>query len=54
VALADGRYEIAGGDQGARRMWTSFVLTHAASGWQIAAIRNMLPAPLAQPASPPR
>jgi uncharacterized protein (TIGR02246 family) len=52
VALADGRYEIAGGELGGRRMWTSFLLTRAASGWRIAAIRNMLPAPAAQPASP--
>lgn len=39
VALADGRYEI-----GDRKMWTSFVMTHSADGWRIAAIRNMLPA----------
>ena len=45
VALADGRYEISGmaGGEG-RRMWTSLVLTRGASGWRIAAIRNMLPA----------
>jgi uncharacterized protein (TIGR02246 family) len=45
VGLADGRYEIsgmAGGDS--RKMWTSLVLTRGTSGWQIAAIRNMLPA----------
>ena len=39
VAIADGRYEL-----GARKMWTSFVLTKTSSGWKIAAIRNMLPA----------
>jgi uncharacterized protein (TIGR02246 family) len=39
VAIADGRYEL-----GARKMWTSFVLSKTASGWKIAAIRNMLPA----------
>jgi uncharacterized protein (TIGR02246 family) len=45
VAIADGRYEIAGG-QGAepRRMWTSFLMVRSGSTWRIAAIRNMLPA----------
>lgn len=49
VALADGRYEI-GGVAGSetRRMWTSLVLTRGASGWRIAAIRNMLPVAAAQ------
>lgn len=50
VAIADGRYEIAGGPDGARKMWTSFLLARAAGGWRIAAIRNMLPAPPAAPA----
>ena len=46
VAIADGRYEIAGGDAAAtRRMWTSFVMVRAGDGWKIASIRNMLPAP---------
>ncbi len=46
VALADGRYEIAGtGGSQARRMWTTLVLSRTPSGWRIAAIRNMLPAP---------
>ena len=46
VALADGRYEIAGGAGGeSRKMWTAFVLTRGSDGWRIAAIRNMLPAP---------
>ena len=44
VALADGRYEIAGRG-GDRRMWASLTLTRGAAGWRIAAIRNMLPAP---------
>jgi uncharacterized protein (TIGR02246 family) len=49
VAVADGRYEIAGtGGADARRMWTCFVLRRTAGGWRIAAIRNMLPAPAAQ------
>jgi uncharacterized protein (TIGR02246 family) len=48
VALADGRYEIAGGQEGVRRMWTSFLLTRGADGWRIAAIRNMLPAAAAR------
>jgi uncharacterized protein (TIGR02246 family) len=46
VAIADGRYDIAAGDQGAaRRMWTSFVMIKEGTAWKIAAIRNMLPAP---------
>jgi uncharacterized protein (TIGR02246 family) len=45
MAIADGRYEIAGG-QGTspRKMWTTLILTRAPEGWRIAAIRNMLPA----------
>lgn len=47
VAIADGPYEIAGAAGGEdRKMWTSFVLTRGGGGWRIAAIRNMLPAPL--------
>jgi uncharacterized protein (TIGR02246 family) len=45
VAIADGRYELAGGDEGTRKMWTSFVFVRSAGQWRIAAIRNMLPAP---------
>jgi uncharacterized protein (TIGR02246 family) len=46
VALADGRYEIAGTPVSpARRMWTTFILSRTPQGWRIAAIRNMLPAP---------
>jgi uncharacterized protein (TIGR02246 family) len=46
VALADGRYEIAGtGGSQTRRMWTTLLMRRTASGWRIAAIRNMLPAP---------
>lgn len=46
VAIADGRYELAGPAGGnTRKMWTSFVLTRGSDGWRIAAIRNMLPAP---------
>jgi uncharacterized protein (TIGR02246 family) len=49
VAIADGPYEIAGGQDGdTRRMWTSFVIVRSGDAWQIAAIRNMLPA---QPAA---
>lgn len=45
VALADGRYEIAGAAGGqSRSMWTTFVLKREPQGWRIAAIRNMLPA----------
>jgi uncharacterized protein (TIGR02246 family) len=44
VAIADGRYEIAGAQPGGvRRMWTSFVMVRAGGAWRIAAIRNMLP-----------
>jgi uncharacterized protein (TIGR02246 family) len=42
VALADGRYEIAGPET--RKMWTTLLLTRGSDGWRIAAIRNMLPA----------
>ena len=44
VALADGRYTIAGA-AGAppRNMRTTFVVTRAAGAWRIAAIRNMAP-----------
>jgi len=46
VAIADGRYTIAGLAGGAsREMWTTLVMTRASDGWRIAAIRNMLPAP---------
>jgi uncharacterized protein (TIGR02246 family) len=45
VAIADGRYELAGLAGGAtRRMWTTLVLKRTEQGWRIAAIRNMLPA----------
>jgi uncharacterized protein (TIGR02246 family) len=46
VAIADGRYELmdAAGNP-TRKMWASIVLTRDRAGWQIAAIRNMLPAP---------
>ncbi|MCL4796774.1 MAG: SgcJ/EcaC family oxidoreductase [Bryobacteraceae bacterium] len=43
VAIADGRYEIAAAET--RRMWSTFILHKTPSGWRIAAIRNMLPAP---------
>jgi len=46
VAIADGRYELTGQAGGQdRRVWSTFVMTRAAAGWRIAAIRNMLPAP---------
>ena len=45
VAIADGRYEITGmADGGSRKMWASLTLARGPGGWQIAAIRNMLPA----------
>jgi uncharacterized protein (TIGR02246 family) len=46
VAIADGRYTIAGrAGAASREMWTTLIMTRAAEGWRIAAIRNMLPAP---------
>jgi uncharacterized protein (TIGR02246 family) len=49
VAIADGRYEIAGAREGGvRKMWTSFVMIRDGGAWRIAAIRNMLPAPPAR------
>jgi uncharacterized protein (TIGR02246 family) len=49
MAIADGRYELAGTDEGTRKMWTSFVFVRTGGQWRIAAIRNMLPAPPAAP-----
>jgi uncharacterized protein (TIGR02246 family) len=46
VAIANGRYEIAGAQAGqTRRMWTTFVVARNKGEWRIEAIRNMLPAP---------
>ena len=45
VAIADGRYQIAGEGAAPRRMWTTFVMHRRRNGWRIAAIRNMLAAP---------
>jgi uncharacterized protein (TIGR02246 family) len=42
VAIADGRYELAGAVE-TRKMWTSLVLKKEGGAWKIAAIRNMLP-----------
>lgn len=45
VAIADGRYDIAGtGDAETRRMWTTFIASRSNGSWRIQAIRNMLPA----------
>ena len=44
LAIADGRYEIAGGGAEGRKMWATLVVRHTPQGWKIAAIRNMLPA----------
>jgi uncharacterized protein (TIGR02246 family) len=44
VAIADGRYEIAGAAGAeSRKMWTTLMITRGQDGWRIAAIRNMLP-----------
>ena len=46
IAIADGRYEIAGtGGRPDRHMWTTLLMKRTPAGWRIAAIRNMLPAP---------
>jgi uncharacterized protein (TIGR02246 family) len=45
VALADGRYELAGANGQTRKMWTTILLRRDPDGWHITAIRNMLPAP---------
>ena len=45
VAIADGRYDLSALSGGtARHMWTTLILVKGSAGWQIAAIRNMLPA----------
>ena len=45
VAIADGEYVIgATANAAARNMWTSFTIVRRDGRWQIAAIRNMLPA----------
>jgi hypothetical protein len=44
VAVADGRYEIAGPEgTPPRRMWTTFVMARQGGAWRISAIRNMRP-----------
>jgi uncharacterized protein (TIGR02246 family) len=43
VAIANARYELAGATE-TRHMWSTFVAVRGSGGWQIAAIRNMLPA----------
>ena len=45
LAIADGRYEIAGAGAEPRRMWTTFVVVRQNGVWRISGIRNMLPAP---------
>lgn len=46
VAVADARYVIKGtGGAQDRRMWSTFMCLRVETGWRIAAIRNMLPAP---------
>lgn len=46
MAVADARYVIKGtGGAVDRRMWSTFLCLRSETGWRIAAIRNMLPAP---------
>ena len=52
VAVADSRYEIAETDGTMRRMWASWLVVKDGAAWKIAAIRNMLPAAPAGPATP--
>ena len=47
VAIADGRYQIAGPQP--RHMWAAIIMKRTPEGWRIAAIRNMLPAAPAAP-----
>ena len=47
TAIADARYELVG-NADTRRMWSTFVFVKTGTGWRIAAIRNMLPAPPAK------
>ncbi|MEP0712941.1 DUF4440 domain-containing protein [Algoriphagus sp.] len=42
-ALVDARYIITNSDQTQRKMWSSFIVVKNKNGWQISAIRNMLP-----------
>ena len=41
IAIVDGRYETSN-----RKMWSTLIVKRASGGWRIAAIRNMLPAPV--------
>ncbi len=43
-AIADARYVIGNPDGTKREMWSTFVVVNVKDTWQIAAIRNMLPA----------
>ena len=48
VALADGDYVTHSAPGATRKMRTTFVMKREGGKWKIAAIRNMLPAPLAR------
>jgi len=43
VAIANARYDLTNASE-TRHMWSTFVTVRNKGGWQIAAIRNMLPA----------
>ena len=43
-AIADARYVIVNADGTRREMWSTFVVVNVKGKWEIAAIRNMLPA----------
>ena len=45
IAIVDGRYELAGSNgTETRKMWSTLIVQRTGSEWQIAGIRNMLPA----------
>lgn len=44
TAMVDCMYEIQNTDNTRRKMWSSFLVISSELGWQISAIRNMLPA----------
>ena len=48
VAIADGDYVTHSAPGATRKMRTTFIMKRAGGKWKIAAIRNMLPAPLAR------
>ena len=55
VALAEGKYEtVSAGTDTSRKMWTTLICQRTGNDWRIAAIRNMLPSPVAPVPNPPK